>query len=102
MTPPQSIADKLSEEGRAWRGDRKAQVLTAVGRRISQCGDMHIRVNRRTLRVIFRMIGLRDWEMGQDDWREIDALALDALRELAARNMSIYGVRNLLQEQVKP
>lgn len=64
-------------------GDRTKRVIAALGKRISAQGDMHIRVSRRTMRVLTNALGLGKWEMGEDEFREIDALALDALRHLA-------------------
>lgn len=64
--------------------DRARQVIRAVGKRISEQGDMPIRISRHTMRVLLKALGLGDWEAGYDDFREIDALALDALRHLAA------------------
>lgn len=61
---------------------RTERVLKAVGKRISAQGDMPIRISRHTMRVMLNAVGIRDWEVGQDDFREIDALALDALRHL--------------------
>lgn len=68
-------------------GDRNSRVLMAVAARISRRGDMPIRVHRNTIKVLFRLLGLR-WDLGQDDFREIDALALDALRHLAGARLS--------------
>lgn len=62
--------------------DRTRRVLDAIGRRISRQGDMEIRVHRLTMRTLMRALGL-DWDEGQDDFREVDALALDMLRHLA-------------------
>ena len=63
--------------------ERTMRVLRAVQNRISECGDMPIRIHRNTMKVLLRAVGLGNWEAGQDDFREIDALALDALRHLA-------------------
>ena len=65
--------------------DRTDRVLTALGQRISQQGDMHIRVSRHTLKVLMRALGVGEWVTGCDDFREIDALVLDILRHLAWR-----------------
>lgn len=65
------------------RQDRTRRVIEAVGRRISEQGDMHIRVSRHTLKVLMRAVGVGSWEIGSDEFREIDALALDILRHLA-------------------
>ena len=35
------------------------------------------------MQLLMRRLGLADWEAGQDDFREVDALALDMLRHLA-------------------
>ncbi len=61
------------------------KVIAALGKRISEQGDMHIRVSRHTLRVLFKVLGIEQWELGDDEFREIDGLALDALRFLAWR-----------------
>lgn len=71
------------ERGGGEMRDRTQQVLVALGQRISRQGDMHIRVSRHTLRVLMKALGLDRWEPGEDDFREIDALALDMLRHLA-------------------
>lgn len=63
--------------------DRTDRVIAAIGRRISAQGDMHIRVSRHTMKVLLRTLGVGEWEPGCDDFREIDALALDVLRHLA-------------------
>lgn len=63
--------------------DRTDRVIAALGRRISVQGDMHIRVSSRTLRVLMRALGVGDWDEGYDEFREVDALALDILRHLA-------------------
>lgn len=63
--------------------DRTARVIAALGERISHQGDMHIRVSRLTMRTLLRGVGISGWEMGEDEFREVDALALDALRHLA-------------------
>lgn len=63
--------------------DRTSQVLRALSKRISEQGDMPIRVHRLTMRTLMRSLGLRGWDAGQEDYREIDALALDMLRHLA-------------------
>jgi hypothetical protein len=44
---------------------------------------MEIRVSRATMRVLMRALGLQGWEPGCDEFREVDALALDMLRHLA-------------------
>jgi len=67
--------------------DRARQVIKAVGKRISEQGNMSIRVSRHTLRVMLKALGLGTWEAGYDDFREVDALALDALRHLAANRI---------------
>ncbi|TDW65385.1 hypothetical protein EDF57_103569 [Novosphingobium sp. PhB55] len=64
---------------------RPARVIKALGQRISNLGDMHIPVSRRTMKVLLDTLGLGDWDPGCDDVREVDALALDILRELAER-----------------
>lgn len=63
--------------------DRSEIVLEALGKRISRQGDMEIRVHRNTMRIIMKLLGLGEWDFGQDDFREVDALALDMLRHLA-------------------
>lgn len=63
--------------------ERSRAVLTALGKRISEQGDMPIRVSRGTMRVLMVGVGLGQWEFGQDEFREVDALALDMLRHLA-------------------
>lgn len=65
---------------------RQERVIRALERRISSHGDMHIRVHRNTMRVLLEMVGIGGWEVGEDEWREVDALALDALRHLAWYN----------------
>jgi tRNA threonylcarbamoyladenosine modification (KEOPS) complex Cgi121 subunit len=65
------------------RPDRTRRVLEAIGKRISRQGDMEIRVSRATMRVLMRALGLQGWEPGCDEFREVDALALDMLRHLA-------------------
>ena len=64
---------------------RPARVIKALGRRISDRGDMHIPVSRHTMKVLMRTLGVGDWDPGCDDVREVDALALDILRELAEK-----------------
>jgi len=68
--------------------DRSSRVLRALGNRISEQGDMPIRIHRLTVRTLMRGVGLGDWDEGQDDFREIDALALDMLRHLAWKRLS--------------
>jgi hypothetical protein len=63
--------------------DRTDRVIKALGQRISEQGDMEIRVSCRTLKVLMRALGVGDWEQGCDEFREVDALALDILRHLA-------------------
>lgn len=63
---------------------RPYRILDAVASRISRQGDMPIRVHRNTIAAIFKALGLQ-WELGEDSFREIDALALDALRHLASK-----------------
>lgn len=63
--------------------DRTERVIAAVGKRISEQGDMPIRVSRQTMRCLLKAVGLDRWEVGEDEFREVDALALDALRHLA-------------------
>lgn len=67
--------------------ERQAKVIRAVGKRISECGDMPIRVHRLTMRTLMRTLGLGSWEVGEDNWREVDALALDALRHLTFQRL---------------
>lgn len=67
--------------------DRTDRVIMALGRRISEQGDMHIRVSRHTVKVLLRALGIGDWDAGCDDFREVDALALDMLRHLAWRKL---------------
>lgn len=62
---------------------RTDRVIKALGRRISEQGDTHIRVSRHTVKVLLRALGIGDWDEGYDDFREVDALALDMLRHLA-------------------
>jgi hypothetical protein len=63
--------------------ERTAKVLRAVGKRISQQGDMPIRISTQTMETLLRAVGLGEWDAGQEPFREVDALALDALRYLA-------------------
>ena len=58
------------------------RVLRAVGKRISQHGDMPIRIHSNTLDFILQRCGLH-FEFDKSEFREIDAVALDALRALA-------------------
>lgn len=62
---------------------RTNRVLKAIGRRISQQGDMPIRISGHTMRVLMQALGLGSWEWSDDGFREIDAVALDAMRHLA-------------------
>ena len=66
---------------------RTARVLNALQRRISQQGDMPIRISVHTMETLLRAVGLGAWGCGQDQYREVDALALDALRFLALQRM---------------
>lgn len=72
--------------------DRREIVLEALGNRIGRQGDMEIRVHRNTMRIIMKLLGLGDWEFGQDNFREVDALALDMLRHLAWQR-AMFGDR---------
>ncbi len=72
--------------------DRREIVLNAVANRISRQGDMEIRVHRNTMRIIMQLLGQGDWDFGPDNFREIDALALDMLRDLAWQR-AIFGDR---------
>lgn len=72
--------------------DRREIVLEALGKRIARQGDMAIRVHRNTMRIIMKLLGQGDWEFGEDNFREIDALALDMLRDLAWQR-AIFGDR---------
>lgn len=65
------------------RIDRTRQVLAALAKRISRQGDMPIRISTRTMRVLMSGVGLGRWEWSDDGFREVDAVALDALRHLA-------------------
>ena len=65
------------------RIDRTERVLAALQARISEQGDMPIRVSRLTMQVLMKRLGLGKWEAGEDSFREVDALALDMLRHLA-------------------
>lgn len=67
---------------------REKRVIAAIGKRISQQGDMPIRISRHSMRVLLRLLGMGNWEMGYDDFREVDALALDALRYLASQRIA--------------
>ncbi|MBB3940731.1 hypothetical protein GGR39_002388 [Novosphingobium fluoreni] len=62
--------------------DRTERVLNALGRRIAAQGDMRIRVSRHTFRVLMRAVGVGHWE-DREEFREIDALALDILRHFS-------------------
>jgi hypothetical protein len=63
--------------------NRTARVIAALQQRISEQGDMPIRVSRHTMRTLMKALGLGGWEVGADEFREVDALALDMLRHLA-------------------
>lgn len=67
--------------------NRTERVVKALGSRIAGQGDMHIRVSRHTMKVLLRALGMGDWDEGCDDFREVDALALDMLRHLAERKL---------------
>ncbi len=67
--------------------NRTDRVVKALGRRIARQGDMHIRVSRHTMKVLMRALGMGEWDAGCDDFREVDALALDMLRHLVERKM---------------
>ncbi len=67
--------------------DRTRRVLDALGRRISQQGDMPIRVSVQTMETLLHGVGLGMWDAGQEPFREVDALALDALRFLALQRL---------------
>ena len=67
---------------------RTLRIIDALGKRISEQGDMPIRVSRHTLKALLSALGMGNWEFGYDDFREVDALALDALRNLAWRAMT--------------
>lgn len=66
---------------------RTDRVVKALGKRISEQGDMHIRVSRHTMKVLMRALGMGSWDEGCDDFREVDALALDMLRHLVERKL---------------
>lgn len=66
---------------------RADRVIAALGKRISQQGDMPIRISRHTFRVLMRALGVNGWE-NDDDFREVDALALDLLRHLAWQRLA--------------
>jgi hypothetical protein len=67
-------------------GDRSERVLAALAKRISRQGDMPIRVHRLTLRTLMRRLRL-DWEdFSDENFREVDAFALDMLRHVAWRS----------------
>ena len=68
-------------------GDHTRQVLRALEKRIAQCGDMPIRVSPGTVAVLMRALGLSHWQFERDEFREIDGLALDALRYLAKQRL---------------
>lgn len=68
--------------------DRARRVVDAVGKRISEQGDMPIRVSRGTMRVLMTALGVGEWEPGYDEFREVDALALDVLRHLALQRLA--------------
>jgi hypothetical protein len=70
------------------RADRTSQVLAALAKRISAQGDMPIRISTHTMRVLMSGVGLGQWEWSHDGFREIDAVALDALRHLAWLRLS--------------
>ena len=71
---------------------RRRRVLDAIGKRISQQGDMPIRISLHTMETLLHAVGLGMWDAGQDQFREVDALALDALRFLASqRNLNDAG-----------
>ncbi|MGN6124167.1 MAG: hypothetical protein ACTHOJ_14580 [Sphingomonas oligoaromativorans] len=67
--------------------NRRALIRRAVLRRISASGDMHIRVRDSTFESLLRTLDLR-WETnrgGDSGYRQIDAVALEALVTLAER-----------------
>ncbi|KPH68609.1 hypothetical protein [Novosphingobium sp. ST904] len=67
--------------------NRTERVVKALGSRIAEQGDMHIRVSRHTMKVLLRALGMGEWDEGCDDFREVDALALDMLRHLVERKL---------------
>ena len=84
-----SIEGRLADwiPARVISRSRTERVVKALGRRISEQGDMHIRVSRHTMKVLMRALGMGEWDEGCDDFRKVDALALDMLRHLVERNM---------------
>lgn len=63
--------------------DRTSRVISALLNRMGEQGDMHIRVSRQTLAVLRRAIGV-PYREDPDDFREVDAVALELL-VIAAR-----------------
>lgn len=80
--------------------DRTERILAAVAKRISRQGDMAIRVHRNTMNAILRRCGL-SWDLGCDDFREVDALALDALRFIAWRSIPLPDAKRIDDKVVK-
>lgn len=71
--------------------DRTDVIRRAVLGRISRAGDMHIRVRDTTLESLLRAAGL-EWETnmgGVDGYREIDAVALEAIAVLSSYNRGL-------------
>lgn len=63
--------------------ERSARLRKAVRRRISDCGDMPIRIRTSTLLALLRECGLR-WEVfNEQQYREVDAIALEAIVMMA-------------------
>lgn len=56
--------------------------MKALSKRISEQGDMHIRVSAQTLTLLLREAGVKR-DLGDDPFREVDAVVLDALLEIA-------------------
>lgn len=64
--------------------DRTDRVIAALARRLSEQGDMHIVVPRRTFEVMMRALGV--WrDFGDEPFREVDALVLDMMIEFALK-----------------
>jgi hypothetical protein len=78
--------------------NRTEVVLAAVRQRISDQGDMEIRISWRTWRTILRACGI-GWEMhSEPDFREIDATALEAMIFLASERLTLkHAVASYLE-----
>ena len=81
--------------GKEWMADnspvpqRDRRVIQALGRRISDQGDMHIRVSRHTIKILMQTLGFTRWDAGDEDFREVDALALNILQALAEKALKL-------------